>query len=141
MDDLVKFIRAQLDEDEQEANDFGGNSWRVVDDLVVQRGVVPATTAIVAEGLRASVSEWLARHDPARVLREVAAKRAVVDLHTPVVLHGGPGGKYYDQTVVCRSCEPPNGVHLQEEIYPCLTLRLLAAVYADSPGYREEWRP
>jgi hypothetical protein len=72
-------------------------------------------------------AEHIARHDPARVLAEVAAKRRIVQLHGETMLpHVGGGG-------MCRECESAS--------YPCSTVQHLAAVYADRDGYREEWRP
>ena len=62
----------------------------------------------------------IARHDPARVLAECEAKRAVVGLH-PEMLGW------------CQGCA--------HESYPCRTLLALALPYADHPDYREEWRP
>ena len=58
--------------------------------------------------------------DPARVLAECEAKRAVVGLH-PEMLGW------------CQGCA--------HESYPCRTLLALALPYADHPDYREEWRP
>jgi Family of unknown function (DUF6221) len=66
---------------------------------------------------------------PARVLREVAAKRAILGEHRPEP----DGGGYY-----CTCCED----HRDDADYiewPCPTVRALAAVYADRPGWREEW--
>jgi len=64
-----------------------------------------------------SVMDHIARHDPARVLAECEAKRAVVGLH-PEMLGW------------CQGCA--------HESYPCRTLLALALPYADHPDYREE---
>jgi hypothetical protein len=37
---------------------------------------------------------------------------------------------------ICARCAS----HAEGE-YPCRTLRALAAVYADHPDYRDEWKP
>jgi hypothetical protein len=58
----------------------------------------------------------ITRHDPARVLAECAAKRNIV--------------RKFDCAAFTESSRP------QEFL-----LRALAAVYADHPDYREEWRP
>jgi hypothetical protein len=66
-------------------------------------------------------------YDPARVLREVEAKRRVMDRHcadTP------PYFQY------CRGCGD-NGPQLNE----CPELRDLAAAYSDHADWRDEWRP
>jgi hypothetical protein len=63
----------------------------------------------------------IAEHDPARVLREIEAKRQLVTLHSEGA-----------SELFCSNCEHEP---------PCPTLRLLALPYADRLGYREAWRP
>jgi hypothetical protein len=69
----------------------------------------------------------MAAHDPARVLREIDAKRQIIDLHR--------SGQHHQ----CRTGEHDDGYAKWVGI--CTTLRLLALPYADRPGYRNEWRP
>lgn len=111
MKDLIAFLNARLDEDEAAA-------WAVHD--------VNKCDALLYEEDMADA----ARRDPdcdcgqpARVLREVEAKRAIVKLHA------AEPGQHPD---FC-------GHDLHE--LPCLTLRLLAAVWNDHPDYRQEWAP
>jgi hypothetical protein len=103
MSDLVAFLRARLDEDEQAARDGDDACWHIdyCDD----------------EGKR-----YHERFDPARVLREVEAKRRILDEH-------GSGSD---------SCDAHDA---SMRSIPCDTLLLLALPYADHPDYREEWRP
>lgn len=78
-----------------------------------------------------AVQQHIARNDPRRVLREVEAKRRILDLHAdtrPYVYRD-------DGTRACGEC----GDGTVE--MPCLTVRLLALRFADAPGYRDEWRP
>lgn len=72
-----------------------------------------------------ALSRHIARHDPDRVLRDVAARRLVLTHHTRT-----PGKKHpgFD----CAWC----GMH-----WPCFDIRAAALPYDDRPGYREEWRP
>lgn len=71
--------------------------------------------------------------DPARLLREIEAKRQIVRLHRPVTKRStGSGGGTVEDCAVCD--------HFPAQ-YPCLTIRLLTLPYVDRPGYREEWRP
>lgn len=63
-----------------------------------------------------SVAAHVADHDPGRVLAQVAALRAVL-------------GEHQDCSIV--------GVVL----VPCPTVRHLAAIWADHPDYRQEWKP
>jgi hypothetical protein len=65
----------------------------------------------------------IARHDPARVLAEVEAKRRVITAEQDRVLEEGPLPE-----------------RMRGEIETDV-LRLLTLPYADHPDYREEWRP
>lgn len=79
--------------------------------------------------------EHIARHDPARVLAEVEAKRRILDLASLAAQREAqkPG---YDtvarlETALAKVTAP----ELERVV------RLLALPYADQPGYRDEWRP
>lgn len=126
--DLVQFLRDRLDEDEQAARRVK-SSWRQVGET----GVIVASDGGHAEecanGNWTGIAEHIVRHDPARVLAEVDAKRALLDLH-------GPGEFEYSDVDVCMVCDQQD-----PEPYPCRTVRLLALPYADHPDYRDEWRP
>jgi hypothetical protein len=65
---------------------------------------------------------------PARVLREVDAKRRLVDEHR------SRGDR-------CRVCTAEANGHWRRLLAPCPTLMFLAVAYADHPVYRGEWRP
>lgn len=75
-------VRAGLAEDERLANALGGGRVEAVDclwetkylNLVMPSGEVKHTAELSAE-----LADHIARHDPARVLAEVAAKRALLD--------------------------------------------------------------
>jgi hypothetical protein len=68
----------------------------------------------------------------ARVLRGVAAKRAIVALHRPVENMRIPRTEFCDcQTYV---------LYVRGLKWPCDTLKYLAAVYADHPDYKQTWR-
>lgn len=139
--DLAAWLRAQLDEDEQVARDaamatgltgYGddlvadGQHWVAGYHIVErQRRAVGQKTRTVAECAAfgaSGVAKHIARHDPARVLRAVGAKRELLALHRPDS----------DDRPECVRCGPP---------YPCTTVRVLATEYADQPGYWSEWRP
>lgn len=118
MDDLVTWLRAQLDEDERVARE--ALAWR--DDRM--------TDHEYAWSLTSRLNGRPKRHHvipgaptPARVLAEVAAKRRLLqqfELRAAAVrgIDGVQTGGVWDDM-----------------------LRLLALPYADGPGYREEWRP
>lgn len=75
--------------------------------------------------------------DPARILAQVAALRAVVAEH-------GVGTVLVDGHQVCETCVSPDDwtvTHLDPAlVYPCPTLRALAAIWADHEDYRQEWK-
>ncbi|MBM4482260.1 hypothetical protein GS443_02760 [Rhodococcus hoagii] len=128
MTDLVEFLRARLDEDDQMAREAGkrATDWRsdgvggggepiTWDD---EGGWIGEHTIVYSEGWpEGGEALHIARHDPARVLREVAAKRRILDL----------AGE------ISRS-----GAEFAEQDYRTLT-RSLAAVYSDHPDYQQEW--
>lgn len=125
--DLVSWLRAQLDADEATARAVEDNSapwdgqWkadgpdclRTYNDWVL----FYAHTHPLPPGL----VNHVARHDPARVLRETGAKRRILHVHV-------------DQ----RECE--RCAWFNDEHYPCETLCLLGLPYADRAGYDESWR-
>lgn len=132
--DLVAFLRARLDEDEAAA--VAPETWTAFEEnesTGTRRVDVDHSFERVVACTRAWRGVHIARHDPARVLREVEAKRQIVDLHRPVQRRstGSSGGAIED----CQVCD-----HFPAQ-YPCPTLRLLALPYADHPDYREGWRP
>lgn len=110
-DDLITWLRAQLDEDEVAAFDASAEWQAEASHLWAE------TTEEAAAHIR--------RHDPARVLAEVEAKRRIVDEHKHVGLDASAG-----PTRTCWRCNSFDW---------CPTLRLLALPYADRSGYREEW--
>jgi len=77
-------------------------------------------------------AERIARHDPARVLAEVAAKRRILERHAgfdfPCNPDDGPGD--YAWTPSCDCCHEP---------WPCPDVRDVAAPYADRKGRKDEW--
>lgn len=120
MDDLIAFLRARLDEDADLALAASPGPWHpdeehdevhAVDDIVVAEGF-----ALSGRQLRATV-DHIARHDPARVLAEVEAKRKILTAY-----------ENYDR-------EAP------ELDVPDSVIRFLALPYADHPDYRDTWRP
>lgn len=118
MNDLVQFLRDQLDEDEQIAKAATQGDWVWSREFVTPPGYHHRTVGPLEPGDAA----YIAEHAPARVLLEIEAKR---DL-----LHFAQGIYDYHETFT-------TGVASRLE----KTLRLFALAYADRPGYRAEWRP
>jgi hypothetical protein len=90
-------------------------------------------------------ADHIAHHDPARVLREVAAGRAILELHRIEVKRAEllpfdpyTGERQPDEyDVTCEVC----GWVSQDPTSGCPTLRHLAAVYSGHEGYRPGWKP
>ena len=125
-DDIVGFLRARLDEDEAAALDAEGSCpspWEGSADLWDGSGD-PIAADTDRNYVTVRGAEHIARHDPARVLRDVEAGRAIVDMHADC----GSGVGYCD-----------DGGHGGDG--SCGTLCYLAAVYSDHPDYRLEWKP
>jgi hypothetical protein len=123
---LDEFLLARIAEDKRIATDAasagGGEGWRA--DQVSTPG--PA---------HPHVAEHVARHDPARVLAECAAKRRLVMAcrdsgFDRAFLGARPRG-------MADFLLSPRDQHQ----LAALTLALLAAPYADHSDYRPEWRP
>lgn len=107
--------------------------WTLEDGTEIPHSDMPATVANEMVEVLAGPGGHIARHDPARVLREVEAKRRVLARHHEESHVSGP---------ICRGCgftgdldEPRNFIHECEE------LQDLAAAWSDHPSYRSEWSP
>lgn len=130
---LVAFLTARLGEDEAGARLAAreGGTWTQVDPVRYCGRIEAAGGVVVYD--EGSPDEYqaphIARHDPARVLREVAAKRAHIrawgaitpDSHDPIDDHDW-------REFGAREA-------LKE------VLRTDAAVYSSHAGYRPEWAP
>ena len=118
MSDLVAFLAARLAADGAGAEDF--HDAASCESCMGAPGPFPCNCG-----------------HPARVLREVAAKRAILAEHAPT-----DWTAYADR--MCRRCvwndeEPHDELH-HWVIWPCPTVRALAAIYSDHPDYRQEWK-
>ncbi|MFC5217298.1 DUF6221 family protein [Streptomyces coerulescens] len=144
MDDLVRWLGQQLNEDERIARaacwDEQSDEWTArppqasyerytVADYLDDGVVVVTPENADADG----VGQHVALHDPARVLREIEAKRLQIAWCTATIGHRDPA-RYRD----ALEKDDPDALAVMLAVK---TLRLLAGPYADRPGYREEWRP
>ena len=118
---LAGFLAARLDEDE--AASAAGASTRLA--LSVRRVTRYPDTAS-----RRALTMMGRHDDPARVLREVEAKRKILAEHRidPELLPG-----------VCYRCRYGVPAHWESADWPCPTLRALAAPYSDHPDYDPGW--
>ncbi|MFH8540331.1 DUF6221 family protein [Streptomyces tendae] len=104
-----------------------------VDGITVAEGF-----ALSGRQLRTTVDHIVA-HNPAAVLADLDAKRAIVDEHPAAT---GWDGREIDGNV-CRTCsETSQDGELAGDPHPCRTLRLLAQPFAGHPDHKgEEWAP
>lgn len=150
--DIVDFLNARLDEDEQVARaatarqpsiprDVPRGTWTFDDDEDK-----PRVQGISSGCVYTAQAEMIhiARHDPARVLREVEAKRRILARHCKPH-ENSPWGSWWaelqDSPQPCigcgfgGACDDP----WTEDINDCPELCDLAAIYSDHPDYRQEW--
>lgn len=133
MDDLVQFLRERLDEDEAMALEAPPGPWHIgnaVDPTQPCHVHTFPGVHMVADGLNWLVAEHIARHNPARVLAEVEARRQVLcDLEQAefTLSVAGPGTPPHDLMT--------GAVNLLRR-----TVRLLAVPYGDHPAFKPEWR-
>lgn len=138
---IVEFIEARIDEDEEDARAAAGwdLSGRVRDDGLWSRegvnSVVDSSRRMVVYGDGPTPGDaqvdHIARHDPARVLRQCAALREWLERAKPFddcrghpepwLPHGDYGPGY---------CRQPDDSE---------DLCVLAAIWSDHPDYQQEW--
>lgn len=130
---LVEFLRARLNEDEQAARECGGAPWSAQPSLnavhvepkaIADNKLAWGELGHVATVLHERDQQHIARHDPARVLREVEAKRRLI-----------ADFEMYDASARYPDSEGGIAIGLGTAV------ELAALAYADHPDYDEAWRP
>jgi hypothetical protein len=119
-EELVGFVRARLDEDYRIAkrtNDVHSAPWQ------------PINWGEFCDEYSPDARQHQLRHDPARVLREVEAKKRVIDGCAETLAAEGS----WDPLVDGGSGEPYD--------LAAFVLRMLTLPYSDHQDYREEWAP
>lgn len=151
MVDLAQWLRGQLDDDEAAAEAclplhlrvgrFRGAEvprWRITKSGT---GIIDEDGGTLrAQQIFPAEADHVIRHDPARVLREIDAKRGLLKL----LLSEGhaalrPGGSTEIYCGADYGTGDPCECGRDERMSKCL--RLLALPYADRPGYKDAWRP
>ncbi|WP_086711204.1 DUF6221 family protein, partial [Streptomyces antimycoticus] len=128
-DELVRWLGEQFDADAAAAEAaFSGqadpeNGWGAYRPEGQRHTTIVPHVGVIHEAVQADhVVNW----NPARVLREIDAKRRMI---AEVVPEARKAEAMIDE-------EWGSGSDTDGDL-----LRLLALPYADRPGYREEWRP
>lgn len=114
MVDLVQWLTAQLDEDERILREANTSPEMVTG---IPRSYAAAPVAL-------HIAEFA---DPARVLREIDAKRQLL--------------ARYERAMENRRAHPDDLASAGALLALHGAVKLLALPYADKPGYREEWSP
>ena len=141
MTTITEFLNARLDEDEAAAAEaaHGSADWAERGTWWLE-GVEHNVVGDEEAFCHPSNVNHIVRHDPARVLREVAMKRDLLALHRPGKAEFYDG----DQCDHCAGqCHSSSGLMCEEPDarYPCDTVRTLATVHSDHPDYQPEWAP
>jgi hypothetical protein len=119
IDDLVTWLRVQMDDDERVARLATTGTWKLwamevradIDGSSDLDTSLPVAQTYHEAGLLTFNAQHIAFWDPPRVLALIAALRAII-------------GSFSWEAQETRAIQA-----------------LAEALYADRPGYREEWRP
>jgi hypothetical protein len=126
---ITEFLEARIAEDEAEARAATPGPWDSMTEetgngeniyYTVEHGDTQLLDMADSSGQGRADAYHIARHNPARVLAECEAKRAIAGLHK----------------VGADQCDEHNAMF---ESIPCPTIRALAAVYKDHRDYQQEW--
>jgi hypothetical protein len=123
---LIEFLRARLDEDEAAARAASPGRWVAAGTCIGSEDHGTMARMAVPSGMyrkRVADAEHIARWDPARVLADCAAKRALLAQHARTEHEGHAW---------CGHC-------YGEPAWPCTDLRIMAQPYADRPGFDPAW--
>ncbi|MFD8516587.1 DUF6221 family protein [Streptomyces antimycoticus] len=134
--ELISFMHACLDDEAALAQAASPGPWNInaeSDEVLAVDGIAVADGfALSGRQLRAT-TEHIARHDPARALREIEVKRqTLADL--------AAAEERMDRASRDQDTAGYNAARAEWTVLKRI-VRRGAAVYADRPGYREEWRP
>jgi len=125
MDELVRWLGVQLDEDERTARatewDGSGNKldWELMASATIDVG---GDEFYVGDR---TIANHMMAWDPARVLREISAKRQAL--------------AHYAR--VCQLTKDGDEAYLLAEGVAAKQIQIMGTAYDHRPGYREEWRP
>jgi hypothetical protein len=137
---LTGFLLARIAEDEAAARAATSGPWRYdhsenrwsLGGSGEDAGIAHASWE-GGDGTGADLTH-IARHDPARVLAEVEAKLRIVE-NTIAAARVASESPPEEQI---SASDGPMVAYWRGQDWVCKTL---AAVYADHPDYRDEWRP
>lgn len=161
---IAEFLLARVSEDEAAAKacaeaypspwEMSDRGWmaKVTADGPYFRVVATLDQEHAPEGWLGDRLDHIARHDPARILAECKAKRAVIEFHKqwPVLVEGPP--KYETDVTgldavsfkmsrqIMWATEQEYRNRFGDEPPTTPIMRAMASVYSDHREYREEWK-
>jgi hypothetical protein len=143
MDDLASWLTTQLDEDERVAREATGLRWGACDktmpylisdvDAYRSNRTLDSTIGRVAVAEAPEDRRHIVAQDPARVLREIDAKRQTLAEYNAA-------GEAMDRAARDGDTAQYNAARAERRVLD-RAIRRDAAVHADRPGYLETWRP
>jgi hypothetical protein len=147
MDELTRWLGQQLDKDERIARAATPGPWVANKHEYGAEVYTESGEGVAfdhdAGGVGWDDADFIATHDPARVLREIDAKRQLLDDYTVTA-------RIRDEAAVRIKAagSQPDAKDLdtwdraqREAAILEGPVKLLALPFADRPGYKESWRP
>jgi hypothetical protein len=133
--DPASFIEERLDEDEAMARAASAGEWlpRQDDMQANVETLDDGEWSLVVGIVSFADADHIARYDPARVLREVEAKRLILAQHRHRQADYCSFG--------CDLCHFHSEYGMPPGVNWCETVRALASVWPDHPDYQTEWAP
>lgn len=135
-DDLIAFQSARLDEYETAARAFAVPEWMIYENGECDFFVAPVQTETLGEAIadtwREDAASWIARHDPAHALREVAADRRILAMYAAFQQQAAAQGEA-GEMIGLGTWAATRMVH---EI-----IKIRASAWSDHPDHRPEWKP
>lgn len=135
-EDLTVWLAEQVAGDERVARLASRGPWSV-NDRTFPESIHDADGDNVISGGEARIFDafHMEAWNPARVLAECDAKRRIIARHAPRIAREGP-----NQGELICGCSDGTDEFLSTT-WPCADVRDIASVFADRPGYRQEWTP
>jgi hypothetical protein len=144
--DLIAWLTAQLDADEEAALTASPGPWRADDEEVLAADDIPVVEAFALSGPQSrATARHIAEWDPARVLAEIEAKRLAIrrELDHLALIDGmfSDGSDTAEEPCGHSADEIGSGacdMHQTATDFP--VTEALARPYKGRPGWRPEWR-
>lgn len=127
------FLEARISEDELAATEGISGQADPASGWGYKDHALTPHVGIIHEAVQA---EHIIRWHPARVLAECAAKRAIIDEHSTQEVASLDRETWAQPFIVCKRC----AMGVRQIVAPCPTIKAIAAIYADHPDYKDEWK-